>query len=104
VLESLICAELATLTNLLDVHILNEIGKMELHCESFVAAVRRLLECLLLVTTVARKGGGLIAEAKARHDVHLLNVTVENRHQLPNGLARLLCLMVIPKAGIWIRV
>jgi nucleoside-triphosphatase len=39
-----------------------------------------------VLATVAMKGGGLIAEAKAREDVRLVEVAEENRDTLPAEL------------------
>jgi len=64
------------------------IGKMELQCEAFVEAVRRLLEgALPVIATVALKGPGLIAEAKVKADVCVVHVSAENRDELPHALA-----------------
>jgi hypothetical protein len=41
-----------------------------------------------VVATVAQKGQGLIAQVKARTDVHLLTVMEENRDGLPEELER----------------
>src|SRR5262249_27327526 len=63
-----------------DLFVVDEIGKMELFCPAFVEAVRRLLGGPVpVVATVAMKGGGLIAEVKARPDVRIIEVTEENR-------------------------
>src|SRR5262245_50547875 len=67
--------------------VVDEVGKMELLCPGFAAAVRRLLDGPApLLATVALKGGGLIAEAKSRPDVRLLEVTAANRDGLPAEL------------------
>jgi nucleoside-triphosphatase THEP1 len=41
-----------------------------------------------VVLTVAQKGQGLIAQVKARADVRLVTVTMENRDTLPEELER----------------
>jgi nucleoside-triphosphatase len=70
-----------------DLFVVDEIGKMELFCGEFVDAVRCLLDGPVpVVATVAMRGGGLIAEVKARQDVRLVRVTEENRNQLPGEL------------------
>jgi nucleoside-triphosphatase len=87
-LEPLIRAELEKLPDEVDVFLLDEIGKMELHCQPFVAAIRRVLDGPTpLVATVALKGSGLITEVKARSDACVIHVTRENRDDLPRGLA-----------------
>ena len=66
-----------------DFYVLDEIGKMECFSERFVAAVRDLLESgRPLVATVALRGGGFIAEARAREDVELLELTPRNRDRI----------------------
>jgi nucleoside-triphosphatase len=70
-----------------DLFVIDEVGKMELLCPPFVEVVPRLLGGpVRVVATVARKGGGLIAEVKARGDVRLVEVTPENRDGLPAEL------------------
>jgi nucleoside-triphosphatase THEP1 len=55
---------------------------MELFCPAFVEAVPRLLDTAVpVVLTVAQKDQGLIAQVKARADVHLVTVTEENRDE-----------------------
>jgi nucleoside-triphosphatase len=72
-----------------DVYLIDEVGKMELFCPDFVAAVPRLLErAVLVVLTVAEKGQGLIAQVKARANVRLVRVTEANRDGLPEELER----------------
>ena len=66
------------------VFLVDEIGKMECLSERFVAAMRRLLASRTpMIATVAQRGGGFIAEVKARSDVELLHVTRANRDDLP---------------------
>jgi nucleoside-triphosphatase len=71
----------------LDLFVVDEIGKMELLCPHFIESVPRLMDGPVpVLATVAMKGGGLIAEVKARLDVRLVEVTVENRDRLPAEL------------------
>jgi nucleoside-triphosphatase len=70
-----------------DLVVIDEIGRMELLCPPFVGAVPRLLGGPVpVVATVAARGGGLIAGAKARPDVRLVEVSEENRGRLPAEL------------------
>lgn len=65
-------------------YLVDEIGKMECLSERFVAAMRRLFEGkVAVVATVARRGGGFIAEAKSREDCELWTLTRANRDALP---------------------
>lgn len=70
-----------------DVHLIDEIGKMECLSERFVEAVERLLQSDgPVVATIGRKGSGLIASAKGRADVDLWEVTESNRDALPERI------------------
>jgi nucleoside-triphosphatase len=83
-LAPLVEAELGRPAGEIDLFVVDEVGKMELLCPEFVAAVRRLLDGPVpLVATVAMKGGGLIEEAKGRGDVRLVEVGLANRDGLP---------------------
>jgi nucleoside-triphosphatase len=83
-LAPLIEAEMGRPTGEVGLFVVDEIGKMELYCPGFVEAVRRLLDGPVpLLAMVAMKGGGLIAEVKARPDVRLVEVTPANRAGLP---------------------
>ena len=76
---------------------MDEVGKMELLCSPFVDAVRRLLGGPVpVVATVAMKGGGLIAEAKARSDVRLAEVTPGDRDGLPEEIEGWVRVLVRP--------
>lgn len=78
-LAPLVAAELDRVVGEVDVFVIDEIGKMELLCPEFVAAVRRLLDGPVpLLATVALRGKGLIAEVKGRDDMWLVDVTAAN--------------------------
>lgn len=67
------------------IHLVDEVGKMECLSPRFVAAMRRLLGSgAAVVATVALKGGGFIAEVKARPGVELWTVTREGRDGIPD--------------------
>jgi nucleoside-triphosphatase len=86
-LAGLVDAELNGADGDADLFVVDEIGKMELLCPQFVEAVPRLLDGPVpLVATVALRGGGLIAEAKARGNVRLVEVTERNSGALPDQL------------------
>jgi nucleoside-triphosphatase len=64
--------------------LIDEVGKMECHSASFVAAMRRLLSSSIpQVVTVAERGGGFIAEVRGLRGAELWHVTRENRDALP---------------------
>ena len=88
--EQLVLPELTSSADLL---LVDEIGKMECFSSAFVSAVRDLLSAATpLVATVAASGGGFIAEVKQRADVELLQVTTDNRDELPGQLPERLSL------------
>ena len=71
-----------------DIFLIDEIGKMECYCPAFVAAVRQVLEGPVpVLASIALKGGGFIAEVKARPDVRIIEVVRGNRDELPERLA-----------------
>jgi nucleoside-triphosphatase len=72
-------------------YVIDEIGKMECFSRAFCDSVRALLDSdAPVLATVALKGGGFIAEVKARSDVALFEVTVRNRETLPDEINRIL--------------
>jgi nucleoside-triphosphatase len=96
----LVKAELARPPSEVDVFVIDEIGKMELCCDEFIEAVHWLLDGPVpLVATVAKRGGGLIAEAKTRSDVRLVQVTEGNRDALPAETAEWVRMKVCKRQG-----
>jgi nucleoside-triphosphatase len=66
-----------------DTYLVDEIGKMECLSPGFVSAVRALLDGPgRVVATVARRGGGFIAEVRQRPDVELWTLTRANRDEM----------------------
>jgi nucleoside-triphosphatase len=75
-------------TGPVDAFLIDEIGKMECYCPDFVAAVRTILEGPApVLASIALRGGGFIAEVKARPDVRIIEVAPGNRDELPKRLA-----------------
>ena len=67
------------------VYLVDEIGKMECLSPAFVKAMRALLDSpKSVVATIGARGGGFIAEVKAREDAETLVVTPDNRDELPD--------------------
>jgi nucleoside-triphosphatase len=67
--------------------VIDEIGKMELHSNRFQSLMRDVLNSdKQLLATIALVGGGFIREIKQRPDVHLVEVTQVNRERLPETL------------------
>ncbi len=66
------------------VYLVDEIGKMECLSLHFIEAMRLLLDTgRPVVATIARKGGGFIAEVKARPDVLSWEISYANRDSMP---------------------
>jgi nucleoside-triphosphatase len=64
-------------------YLVDEIGKMECLSARFVDSMRRLLDSSRpVVATVAKQGGGFIAEVKGRADVELRELRRANREAL----------------------
>lgn len=69
-------------------YLIDEIGKMECFSERFVTAMGRLFEGIRPVAaTVARSGGGFIAEVKRRPEAELWEVTRQNREAMVQQVA-----------------
>lgn len=67
--------------------IIDEIGKMECFSEKFRDLVMEVLGSPnLLLATIAARGPGFIARVKARPDVKLFTVTVQNRDCLQDEI------------------
>jgi nucleoside-triphosphatase len=87
-LVPLINQEMVRPLETVDAYLIDEIGKMECHCQKFTEAIRRLLEGPVpLVATIALRGGDFIAEVKDRRDVQIVEVTRANRQALPGQIA-----------------
>lgn len=66
-----------------DLYVVDEIGRMECLSERFVDRMRALLDSeRRVLATIARKGGGFVAEVKRRGDAELEEVTMRNRDGL----------------------
>ncbi|MFH1627443.1 MAG: NTPase [Pseudomonadota bacterium] len=67
--------------------VIDEIGKMELFSNRFRSLVHDVLNSRKqLLASIALEGEGFIREIKQRSDIHLLEVTRENRDHLPGAL------------------
>ena len=74
--------------------VIDEIGKMELFSDRFRSLVRAALNSdKQVLASISLKGNEFIRKTKQRSDVHLLEVTHDNRNRLPeviiNGLQTL---------------
>jgi nucleoside-triphosphatase len=81
--------------------IIDEIGKMELLSSGFVTAMRQLLSSPshLLLCTIARKGGGFIAEAKQKYGMELIEIDQENRDSAVKAVVDKLILSANSSSG-----
>lgn len=71
-----------------DLHLIDEVGRMECLSPRFVLRFRELLDAgTPLIATVAARGPGFIEEVKRRPDVEMFQVTRADRDQLPARLA-----------------
>jgi nucleoside-triphosphatase len=95
--ETLVQAELVRPAGEVDAFLIDEIGKMELLCPSFVEVVPRLLDGPIpVLATVALRGQGLIARVKERPDIRLIDISHQDRDTLPEELERWLRIRVRP--------
>lgn len=71
-----------------DLYIIDEIGKMELFSQKFLVKIIDLLaQQSNLLATIAKRGKGFVEQLKGRNDIELIEITRENRDQLPRQLA-----------------
>jgi nucleoside-triphosphatase len=75
-----------------DVIIIDEVGKMEVESEKFVAAVKRALESNkpLILTLHKKSRNPLLQDIRRRDDIRILEVTPVNRNLLPYKIIKLL--------------
>jgi len=67
-----------------NVIILDEIGKMECFSETFIEAAQKALDSPnIVIGTITYGGKGFIADVKSREDIEIIEVTNENRDDLP---------------------
>jgi nucleoside-triphosphatase len=87
--EKLVLPELDTAITAADLYVIDEIGKMELLSRHFRGTIIELLaQPTDLLATIAKRGRGFIEQIKGRTDVEMIEVTRNNRDELPEALAR----------------
>jgi len=71
-----------------DVYLIDEIGKMECFSEKYIKAMEELIddENKLLIATISQKGEGFMSQIKKHPNVELLEITRQNRDQVPQIL------------------
>ncbi|EGD81014.1 hypothetical protein PTSG_10957 [Salpingoeca rosetta] len=83
--------------------VVDEIGKMELFSQPFMTAYKGLLDSaadrgVVVVSTIAKRGQGFIAEVKSRPDVDLHEITRANRDAKFEELASTLLRQLRPSS------
>lgn len=72
-----------------DLYVIDEIGKMELLSQRFRNGLIDLLaRPSNLLATITKRGKGFVEQIKGRNDIELIEVTKENRNQLPKAIAK----------------
>jgi nucleoside-triphosphatase len=70
-----------------DLYVIDEIGRMELLSARFRSKIIDLLAYPThLLATIAKKGKGFVEQIKLRNDVELIEVTRNNRDELPEAI------------------
>ena len=68
--------------------IVDEIGKMECFSDVFVQMITGLLDSeKSIIATIAEKGGRSIQNIKSRRDIHLIDLTIDNRDSAAAAIA-----------------
>ncbi len=75
-----------------DIIIIDEVGKMEMHSEAFNAAVKKALDCPkpIIMTLHKKSRNPLLQDLRRRDDVRILEVTAVNKNLLPYKIEKLL--------------
>lgn len=75
--------------NIEQVIILDEIGKMECFSQKFISAAKQALDSpKIVIGTITLGGSDFILEVKQRSDIEILEVTLENREDLPEIIVK----------------
>lgn len=71
--------------------VIDEIGKMECFSPLFIAASKKALDSKNIVLgTITLGGSDYIQEVKGRHDIEIIEVTLQNRDELPEKVLQLI--------------
>ncbi|MGB1586458.1 MAG: NTPase [Thermoplasmatota archaeon] len=75
-----------------DIIIIDEVGKMEMHSEAFNAVVKEALDCPkpIIMTLHKKSRNPLLQDLRRRDDVRILEVTAVNKNLLPYKIEKLL--------------
>ncbi len=82
----------AMLDEEVDIIIIDEVGKMEMHSEEFNKAVKEALDCPkpIIMTLHKKSRNPLLQDLRRRDDVRILEVTAVNKNLLPYKIEKLL--------------
>ncbi len=75
-----------------DIIIIDEVGKMEMHSEEFNKAVKEALDCSkpVIMTLHKKSRNPLLQDLRRRDDVRILEVTAVNKNLLPYKIEKLM--------------
>jgi nucleoside-triphosphatase len=75
-----------------DIIIIDEVGKMEMHSEEFNKAVKEALDCPkpVIMTLHKKSRNPLLQDLRRRDDVRILEVTAVNKNLLPYKIEKVL--------------
>lgn len=76
----------------IDIIIIDEVGKMEMHSEEFNKAVKEALDCPkpVIMTLHKKSRNPLLQDLRRRDDVRILEVTAVNKNLLPYKIEKVL--------------
>jgi nucleoside-triphosphatase len=87
--EKLVLLQLDPITTPADLYVIDEIGKMELLSRQFrMRIVELLAQPTNLLATITKRGNEFTDQIKRRTDIEIIEVTRQNRDELPEELAR----------------
>jgi nucleoside-triphosphatase len=87
--EKLVLLQLDPITTPADLYVIDEIGKMELLSRQFrMRIVELLAQPTNLLATITKTGNEFTDQLKRRTDIEIIEVTRQNRDELPEELAR----------------
>lgn len=89
-IDSVIIPELRIARDSDCIIIIDEIAKMELFSKLFAPEVIKCLDTERVIGTIQKRGSSFLEEVKQRVDVQLLELTLENRDEIPQHVLSLL--------------
>ncbi len=89
-IDSIIVPELVRAREAGSIIIIDEIAKMELYSKRFPEEVHKCLDTGRVLGTIQKRQHSFLDEVRSRGDVKLIELTVNNRNQLPSLVLELL--------------